>query len=105
MRQPAAAVCDRLLACLLRFDTLRRVRYAHKTFLRNQLACGLADAVCLVLDSYERHFEVADELDLTCGQTSVLLFRQRVAPSSSTLNVGEESSVSLALVVAERNIS
>ena len=69
----APAPGRRLFAGLLGFDALRGVGHLHQALLRNELAGGLADAVGLVLDTDERHLEVADELHLMGCQTAALL--------------------------------
>ena len=51
-------------------DALGCVRHFHQPLLGDQLAGGFADAVCLVLDAYERHFEVADKFHLMGSQTT-----------------------------------
>ena len=55
----------KLFSCLFCFNTLCCVRHTEKTLTGYELAGGLADAVCLVLDAHESHLEVADELRLT----------------------------------------
>ena len=70
-----------LLSCLFGFDALRSVGNTHQALLGNQLACGLADAIGLVLNTHQSHLKVTDELQLVCGQTAYLLLRE----SSSTL--------------------
>ena len=67
----------RLPAPLLRLDTLGGVRYAHEPCFRNQFAGGLADAVGLVLDADECHFEILDEFHLMRRQTRALLLGKR----------------------------
>ena len=54
----------KLLACLLCFDTLSRMGHTEEALTWNELTCGLADTVCLILDAHECHLEVADELSL-----------------------------------------
>jgi len=58
-------------------DALGCVRHFHQPLLGDQLAGGFADAVCLVLDAYECHFEVADEFHLMGRQAAALLFGER----------------------------
>lgn len=52
--------------------------YGAEAFFRNQFACGAADAVGLVVDTYESRFEVFDEFALTLGQTRVCLAFENV---------------------------
>lgn len=83
-RRPSACAEDRrksvyppgLTPSLLGFDTLGGVRHLHQPFFGDEAARGLADAVGFVLDAHERHFEVADELHLMCGQPPALLLRE-----------------------------
>ena len=55
----------KLFSCLFCFNTLCCVWHTEETLTGYELAGGLADAVCLVLDAHESHLEVADELRLT----------------------------------------
>ena len=55
----------KLLAGGLRLDTLSSMWHTEQALTRDELACGLANAVGLVLDAHESHLEVADELRLT----------------------------------------
>ena len=66
-----------LFALLLGLDALRGMRNAQQTLLGDEFSRGLADAVGLVLDTHERHFEVADEFHLVGGQPSALLLGER----------------------------
>ena len=58
-------------------DALGCVRHFHQPLLGNELSGRFADAVRLVLDAYERHFEVADEFHLMGCQAAALLFGER----------------------------
>ena len=55
----------KLFSCVFGLDTLRCMGYTEQALTRYELACGLANAICLVLDAHESHLEVADELSLT----------------------------------------
>ncbi len=61
------------LALLLGLDALRSMGYTQQTLLGDKFACGLADAVGLVLDTHQRHLKIADELQLMGCQTPALL--------------------------------
>ena len=50
------------------------VGHFHQPLLGNELSGRFADAVRLVLDAYERHFEVADKFHLMGSQTTAFLF-------------------------------
>ena len=87
-------------------DALGCVRHFHQPLLGDQLAGGFADAVCLVLDAYECHFEVADEFHLMGRQAAALLFGERSGSLLQHLDVGEVSSVSFDavwVIVARRS--
>ena len=63
-----------LSAALFGLDAFRGVGHFHQPLLGNELSGRFADAVRLVLDAYERHFEVADKFHLMGSQTTAFLF-------------------------------
>ena len=59
-----AAYHKKLLARLLSLDTLGSMRHTEQALTRDELACCLADTVCLILNAHKGHLEVADEFSL-----------------------------------------
>ena len=68
------------LSLLLGLDAQCGMRHCAETLGRNQFSGFTADAVSLVLDAYQRGPQVLNKLQLTGGQASGFLFRQRIRP-------------------------
>ena len=74
---PFGAERPALPAALFGLDAFRCVGHFHQPLLGDELAGGLADAVGLVLDADECHFEILYELHLMRCQTRTLLLGKR----------------------------